>query len=148
MICGKEPPSKSSNTVPVCRQVRSSKRLCKDSVDTWGLLQRSPPSSTFSSNFIHLEREGWGLAWPLPSGGAPSWACSGEGCWLAGHALCTVGALAHRSLAEGLLGTRPSLLLMWPCSGHAQGKGAAENDQKWVSRLFFFFPFIYFLIGG
>lgn len=56
MICGKEPLSKSSSTVPVCRQVRSSKRLCRDSVDTWGLLQRSPPSSTFSSNFIHLER--------------------------------------------------------------------------------------------
>lgn len=55
MICGKEPLSKSNSTVPVCRHVRSSKRLCRDSVDTWGLLQRSPPSSTFSSNFIHLQ---------------------------------------------------------------------------------------------
>lgn len=62
MICGKEPLSKSSSTVPVCKQVRSSNRLCSDSVDTWGLLQRSPPSSTFSSNFIHLEGVRMGLS--------------------------------------------------------------------------------------
>lgn len=63
MIWGREYPSRSSSTVPVCRHVRSSKRLCRDSVDTWGLLHLSPPSSTFSSNLIHLqgERDGVGV---------------------------------------------------------------------------------------
>lgn len=54
-ICGSEYPSRSSSTVPVCRHVRSSNRLCRDSVETWGLLHLSPPSSTFSSNFTHLQ---------------------------------------------------------------------------------------------
>lgn len=89
MICGKEPLSRSSSTVPVCRQVRSSKRLCRDSVDTWGLLQRSPPSSTFSSNFIHLEGVRMGFSMASPPGGGPTWvsptACRSVGscCW--GH---------------------------------------------------------------
>ena len=54
MIWGREYPSRSSRMLPVCRQVRSSNRLCRDSVDTWGLLHLSPPFSTFSSNFTHL----------------------------------------------------------------------------------------------
>lgn len=54
-ICGSEQPSRSSSTVPVCRHVRSSNRLCRESVETWGLLHLSPPSSTFSSNFTHLQ---------------------------------------------------------------------------------------------
>ena len=51
-----------------------------------------------------------------------------RGAW----ALHIVGALTLYSQAEGLLGTHPSLLLMGPCSGHAEGKMAAENDHKWV----------------
>lgn len=44
----------SSSTVPLKMQLRSSNRLCNDSVATYGLLHRSPPSSTSSSNFSHL----------------------------------------------------------------------------------------------
>lgn len=42
--------------LPVCRQVLSSNKLWRVSVETWGLLHLSPPSSTFSSNFTHLQR--------------------------------------------------------------------------------------------
>ena len=57
--------SMSSMTVPFSMHVRSSIRLWRDSVATWGLLQRSPPFSTFSSNLIHLDKRGWkeGQGW-------------------------------------------------------------------------------------
>jgi len=46
--------SASSMTVPALRPRRSSNNACRDSVATWGLDHRSPPSSTFSSKRIHL----------------------------------------------------------------------------------------------
>lgn len=52
--------SMSRMTVPFRRKDRSSKRECRERVATWGLDHRSPPSSTSSSNLIHLqEREAW-----------------------------------------------------------------------------------------
>lgn len=56
--CGSVEASRSSMMVPFSMQVLSSIKLCKESVATWGLLQRSPPFSTFSSNLIHLDRGG------------------------------------------------------------------------------------------
>ena len=56
--CGSVEASRSSRMVPFSMHVLSSIKLCKDSVATWGLLQRSPPFSTFSSNLIHLDRGG------------------------------------------------------------------------------------------
>lgn len=53
---GRVEASRSSMMVPFSIQVLSSNRLCKESVATWGLLQRSPPFSTFSSNLIHLKK--------------------------------------------------------------------------------------------
>lgn len=53
--CGRVEASMSSMMVPFSMHFLSSNRLCKDSVATWGLLQRSPPFSTFSSNLIHLK---------------------------------------------------------------------------------------------
>lgn len=53
--CGSVEASRSNMMVPFSMQVLSSIKLCKDSVATWGLLQRSPPSSTVSSNLIHLD---------------------------------------------------------------------------------------------
>lgn len=47
----------SSITVPFMMQLRSSKRLCRDRVATQGLLHRSPPSSTSSSNLSHLQQK-------------------------------------------------------------------------------------------
>ena len=55
--CGSVPASRSSMMVPFSMHVFSSIKLCKDSVATWGLLQRSPPFSTFSSNLIHLDKK-------------------------------------------------------------------------------------------
>lgn len=52
---GRVEASMSSMMVPFSMHFLSSNRLCKDSVATWGLLQRSPPFSTFSSNLIHLK---------------------------------------------------------------------------------------------
>lgn len=52
--CGSVEASRSSMMVPFSMHFFSSIKLCKDSVATWGLLQRSPPFSTFSSNLIHL----------------------------------------------------------------------------------------------
>ena len=46
--------SMSSNIVPVMMQRLSSNREWRESVATWGLDHRSPPSSTSSSNLIHL----------------------------------------------------------------------------------------------
>lgn len=53
--CGSVVASRSSMMVPFSMHILSSIKLCNDSVATWGLLQRSPPFSTFSSNLIHLE---------------------------------------------------------------------------------------------
>lgn len=55
--CGREEASISSMIEPFSIHVRNSNKLCRDKVATWGLLHRSPPCSTFSSNLIHL-REG------------------------------------------------------------------------------------------
>lgn len=55
--CGREEASISSIMDPFSMHVLNSNKLCRDNVATWGLLHRSPPCSTFSSNFIHL-REG------------------------------------------------------------------------------------------
>lgn len=54
--CGREDASRSSMMDPFSIHVLSSNKLCRDSVATWGLLHRSPPCSTFSSNLIHLGR--------------------------------------------------------------------------------------------
>lgn len=66
--CGRVDASRSSMMVPFSMQALSSIRLCKDSVATWGLLQRSPPFSTFSSNLIHLGREGKAFSVPTLRG--------------------------------------------------------------------------------
>lgn len=105
MICGKEPLSKSRSTVPVCRQVRSSKRLCRDRVATWGLLQRSPPSSTFSSNFIHLEGVRMGLSGASILRRGPWLGLLRKRCWPASYSV----PLALDSQAEDLSGTFSSV---------------------------------------
>ncbi|KAH9390274.1 hypothetical protein TYRP_007833 [Tyrophagus putrescentiae] len=46
--------SMSRMTVPLRRQLRSSKRECRETVPTCGFDHRLPPSSTSSSNLIHL----------------------------------------------------------------------------------------------
>jgi hypothetical protein len=46
----------SSITVPFKRPHLSSNRECRDSVATWGFDHLSPPSSTSSSNLIHLKK--------------------------------------------------------------------------------------------
>lgn len=56
-ICSKLLASMSSITVPFSRRLRSSKSECSDRVATWGLLHLLPPSSTSSSNFIHLREK-------------------------------------------------------------------------------------------
>jgi len=53
-ICSKLPASISSMTVPFKRRLLNSKSECSDKVATWGLLHLLPPSSTSSSNLIHL----------------------------------------------------------------------------------------------
>lgn len=53
-ICSKLAASISSMTVPFKRRLLNSKSECSDSVATWGLLHLLPPSSTSSSNLIHL----------------------------------------------------------------------------------------------
>lgn len=45
----------SRRTLPLMIQLLNSKRLCSERVATYGLLHRSPPSSTSSSNFSHLQ---------------------------------------------------------------------------------------------
>lgn len=55
-ICWSEFASKSSMMVPFSMQFFSWKSEWRDRVATWGLLHRSPPFSTFSSNFIHLRK--------------------------------------------------------------------------------------------
>lgn len=52
---GREEASISSIIEPFSIHVLNSNKLCRDNVATWGLLHRSPPCSTFSSNFIHLQ---------------------------------------------------------------------------------------------
>ena len=47
--------SRSSCTDPRRTQLRSSNRLRRDNVATWGLLHRSASSSKSSSNLIHLQ---------------------------------------------------------------------------------------------
>jgi len=44
----------SNITILLSNKLRSSKSECKERVATWGLDQRFPPSSTSSSNLIHL----------------------------------------------------------------------------------------------
>lgn len=56
VICSKPLASMSSITVPFSSRLLSSKSECSDRVATWGLLQRLPPSSTSSSNLIHLRK--------------------------------------------------------------------------------------------
>lgn len=53
---GREEASISSIIEPFSMHVLNSNKLCRDNVATWGLLHRSPPCSTFSSNFIHLQK--------------------------------------------------------------------------------------------
>lgn len=53
----KECASVSSITVPLRMKLRSSNKACRDSVATCGLDHRFPPSSTSSSNFIHLKKK-------------------------------------------------------------------------------------------
>lgn len=52
--CSKQFASISSMTDPLSIKLRSSKREWSDNVATWGFDHRFPPSSTSSSNFIHL----------------------------------------------------------------------------------------------
>lgn len=53
-ICSKPCASISNMTVPFKRRLLNSKSECSDNVATWGLLHLLPPSSTSSSNLIHL----------------------------------------------------------------------------------------------
>lgn len=53
---GREEASISSIIEPFSIHVLNSNKLCRDNVATWGLLHLSPPCSTFSSNFIHLQK--------------------------------------------------------------------------------------------
>lgn len=57
VICSKECASVSNITVPFKTRLRNSNSECNDNVATCGLDHRLPPSSTSSSNFIHLFRE-------------------------------------------------------------------------------------------
>lgn len=67
----------SSSTVLLMMQLRSSNRLCSDSVATYGLLHRSPPSSTSSSNFSHLRQESeCQSGWCRADGNTPPAICS------------------------------------------------------------------------
>ena len=52
-ICPRSVASKSSSTVPLLMQLRSSNRLCSERLATCGLLHLLPPSSTSSSNLTH-----------------------------------------------------------------------------------------------
>lgn len=49
--------SMSRRTVPLSRKLRSSNNACKLSVATCGLDHLFPPSSTSSSNLIHLQKQ-------------------------------------------------------------------------------------------
>ena len=49
-------------------QLRSSKRLCRERVATCGLLHLSPPSSTSSSNLIHLAVSFHSILWERGEG--------------------------------------------------------------------------------
>ena len=55
VICSKLAASMSNITVPFNSRLLSSNRACNERVATWGLLHLFPPSSTSSSNLIHLD---------------------------------------------------------------------------------------------
>lgn len=76
IISLKSEASRSRSIVPFCRHALSWKRLCRGRAGMWGALQRSPPVSTFSSNFIHLPREMCQVksrVVPCPMPGSGSW---------------------------------------------------------------------------
>lgn len=55
-ICSRDVASMSNMTVPFNKRLRSSNKEWSESVATWGFDHLFPPSSTSSSNLIHLQK--------------------------------------------------------------------------------------------